>query len=123
MVYGGAHHDAVRAAQLVEPARAGGGDRGGGHWVAVRPPSRVSTCPVTNDDASEQKNRIAPTSGNPNNYRFGIIYAQPDPMFDIRQHCDGDLNESGVVDIDDLLAVVGAWGANCDADISPFSGD
>jgi len=31
------------------------------HWVAVRPPSSVSTCPVTNADASEQKKRIAPT--------------------------------------------------------------
>ena len=31
------------------------------HWVAVRPPSSVSTWPVTNADASEQKKRIAPT--------------------------------------------------------------
>ena len=31
------------------------------HCVAVRPPSSVSTCPVTNADASEQKKRIAPT--------------------------------------------------------------
>ena len=31
------------------------------YWVAVRPPSRVRICPVTNDDASEQKNRTAPT--------------------------------------------------------------
>ena len=32
-----------------------------GHWVAVRPPSRVRICPVTNDEASEQKNSRAPT--------------------------------------------------------------
>src|SRR5205085_11894749 len=30
-------------------------DVGHRYWVAVRPPSRVSTCPVTNEDASEQK--------------------------------------------------------------------
>src|SRR3954454_16470504 len=31
------------------------------HWVAVNTPSSVSTWPVTNADASEQKKRIAPT--------------------------------------------------------------
>ncbi len=31
------------------------------HWVAVRPPSSVSTWPVTNADASEQKKSTAPT--------------------------------------------------------------
>src|SRR6266498_1249463 len=31
------------------------------HCVAVRPPSSVKSCPVTNADASEQKNRTTPT--------------------------------------------------------------
>src|SRR5690606_14875587 len=31
-----------------------------GHWVAVRPPSIVSICPVMNDEASEQNRSVAP---------------------------------------------------------------
>src|SRR5205085_3205257 len=36
-------------------------DVGHGYCVAVRPPSRVRTWPVTNDEASEQKKSAAPT--------------------------------------------------------------
>jgi hypothetical protein len=39
--------------------------------------------------------------------------------------CEGDANNSGAVDVDDLIAVILAWGtcancANCPADVAPF---
>jgi hypothetical protein len=65
--------DSARPAAAPGPrdSRVAAGDRqqgpvgrfepGRAHWVAVSPPSRVRVWPVTNDDASEQKNRMAPT--------------------------------------------------------------
>lgn len=74
-------------------------------------------------------NWVSTIDGSSNNHRFGIVYPQPDPTFDRRQHCDGDVDESGAANVADLLAVITAWGAcvscppSCNADIAPFSGN
>jgi hypothetical protein len=90
---------------------------------------------INNDDVLTssvrelEMNWVATIDGSSNNFRFGIVYPQPDPTFDRRQHCDGDVDGSGVVNADDVVAVILAWGAcvgcppSCTADIYPFSGD
>jgi hypothetical protein len=84
---------------------------------------------VTTTTREPDLNWVATLDGSSNNYRFGIVYPQPDPMFDRRQHCDGDVDESGSVNVDDLIAVILDWGVcaacppSCESDIAPFGGD
>jgi hypothetical protein len=74
-------------------------------------------------------NWVSTIDGSSNNHRFGIVYVQPDAKYDRRQHCDGDVDESGSVNVNDLIAVILDWGAclgcppSCEADIAPFGGN
>jgi hypothetical protein len=90
---------------------------------------------INNDDVftgtvlEPDLNWVSTIDGSSNNYRFGIVYPQPDPTYDRRQHCDGDVDGSGTVDADDVVEVILGWGAcaacppSCEADITPFGGN